>query len=87
MDISKNVTEIISKKTDIDATLIMPEMKLKKDLGMDSLDVIKLIVDLEKEYKIMLPEDAVENFHSTLPIRFAPPKMISPSIINMAPSS
>ena len=40
---------------------IRPEQELHKDLGADSLDAVELMIALEDEYGITLPETDVEN--------------------------
>ena len=45
---------------DISADSITPQSEVVKDLGADSLDVVELMMDLEDEYGITLPEGDVE---------------------------
>lgn len=40
---------------------IRPEQKIVDDLKADSLDVIELMMALEEEYGISLPEEEMEN--------------------------
>ena len=46
---------------DISADTITPKSEVVKDLGADSLDVVELMMALEDEYGITLPEGEVEN--------------------------
>lgn len=45
---------------DLDEYDILPESRLDKNLGMDSLDVVEIIMGLEKTYGIELP---MEEYH------------------------
>lgn len=49
--IKEMIEEIIREKTEIS-----PETRLMSDLGLDSLDIIELICDLEDEYDIEIDE-------------------------------
>ncbi|MEL7609815.1 MAG: acyl carrier protein [Bacillota bacterium] len=56
MDFEK-VRDIIAKQLDIDAESITEDSRLIEDLKADSLDVVELIMDLEQESGIEIPED------------------------------
>jgi len=51
------VREIIAKQLDVDASTITMESKLVDDLKADSLDVVELIMDLEQEFDIEIPDE------------------------------
>ena len=57
----EKVCEMLAKQLDISADTITPQSEVVKDLGADSLDVVELMMDLEDEYGITLPEGDVEN--------------------------
>ncbi len=40
---------------------VTPEANLKEDLGADSLDMVELVMEFEKEFDISISDDAVEN--------------------------
>ncbi len=44
-----------------DANAIVPEANIQDDLGADSLDVVDLVMSLEEEYDIEIPDEAVAN--------------------------
>lgn len=56
MDFEK-VRDIIAKQLDIDAESITEQSRLIEDLKADSLDVVELIMDLEQESGVEIPED------------------------------
>lgn len=57
----EQVCKMLAEQLGIDASTITPESEVVKDLGADSLDVVELLMTLEDEYNITLPEDDVES--------------------------
>ena len=53
---------IISDKVAVSIEQIHLNSNFQKDLGFDSLDLIEIIIDIENEFNIAIPDDAVENF-------------------------
>lgn len=58
-DIETRVRQIIVDKLAVDPEQITPEANIKDDLGADSLDVIELVMALEDEFKISIPDETV----------------------------
>ncbi|HZH66617.1 MAG TPA: acyl carrier protein [Flavisolibacter sp.] len=52
------VAELISSTADIPLEKVTPEARFQ-DLGMDSLDALALISDLEEEYGIKIPNQEI----------------------------
>jgi len=50
------------RKSDPEA--ILPEMKIKKDLGADSLDILQLLLRLEDEYGLTIPDEQLAGFET-----------------------
>ncbi len=63
-EIIDEVKEIIAEKLSYDKDKITLETSFTEDLGADSLDLVELIMDLEKKFEITIPEDASENIHT-----------------------
>ena len=57
----QKVCNMLAEQLDISADTITPQSEVVKDLGADSLDVVELMMALEDEYGITLPEGEVEN--------------------------
>ncbi|MEA4938205.1 MAG: acyl carrier protein [Christensenella sp.] len=53
----EKVRDIISKQLDIDAGTIKMDSRLIDDLKADSLDIVELIMDLEQEFNIEIPDE------------------------------
>lgn len=57
----EKVCKLLASQLGIEADSIRPEQEIVKDLGADSLDVVELMMALEDEYGVTLPEGEVEN--------------------------
>ena len=55
------VKEVIVDKLGVDEDSIKPEAHFVNDLGADSLDTVELIMELEEEFGIEIPDDDAEN--------------------------
>jgi acyl carrier protein len=60
-DIGTRVKEIIIDKLGVDESEVTPEASFKNDLGADSLDIVELIMEFEKEFIIGIPDDQIES--------------------------
>lgn len=62
MDIFEKVKDLIADQLDVDdKDSIAMESVITDDLGADSLDVVDLVMALEDEFSVEIPEDQVEN--------------------------
>ena len=60
-DITEKMKEIIAEQLSVDAESVTEACSFKEDLGADSLDVVDLVMALEDEFDVEIPEDQVEN--------------------------
>jgi len=51
------VKEIIASELEVDAKQIVPEAKFIEDLGADSLDIVELVMALEEEFGLDIPDE------------------------------
>ena len=51
------VKEIIAKELEVDGKQLAPEAKFIEDLGADSLDIVELVMALEEEFGIDIPDE------------------------------
>ncbi len=56
----EKVCKMLAEQLGIDESTIRPESEVVKDLGADSIDVVELLMALEDEHGITLPDDEVE---------------------------
>ena len=47
-----------------DGTVITAETKIKEDLGADSLDILQLLMTLEEQRGITIPDEALATFNT-----------------------
>ena len=59
-DISSKVVDIIVDKLGVDAAEVVPTASFTNDLGADSLDIVELIMEFEKEFEISIPDEDAE---------------------------
>ena len=59
-DIASRVKAIIVDKLGVDENEVTPEASFTNDLGADSLDTVELIMELEKEFGVSIPDEDAE---------------------------
>ena len=57
----EKLQNIIADVLNIDKEKIIPETTFVDDLGADSLDVFQIIMGIEDEFDIQIPDDAAES--------------------------
>ena len=57
----EKVTSILVDQLDVDEEKVTMEASISDDLGADSLDVVELVMSLEEEFNIEIPDEEVEN--------------------------
>lgn len=57
-EIEEKVKALIVEKLSVEPSQVTPEASFTADLNADSLDVVELIMDIEKTFDIRIPEDA-----------------------------
>jgi acyl carrier protein len=53
----KILTETLVGEFELDPARITPDARMREDLGLDSLDAVDLVVALEKQLHVQIPED------------------------------
>ena len=59
-DVTTKVKAIIVDKLGVDESEVTDNASFTNDLGADSLDTVELIMELEKEFDIQIPDDEAE---------------------------
>ncbi|MBQ6585174.1 MAG: acyl carrier protein [Coriobacteriales bacterium] len=60
----EKMREVVVDQLGIDAAAITEEATFVEDLGADSLDLLQLMMALESEFDIQIPDEAFENVRS-----------------------
>lgn len=63
-NIQEKVTEIIVEQLGVSADQVKPESKMIEDLGADSLDAVELVMAVEEEFEIEVPDEDAEKLVS-----------------------
>lgn len=61
MSMSEKIKELIAKQLNKSVDEITEDKEIVKDLGADSLDVVEMLMTMEEEFGITVPEDQVAN--------------------------
>ncbi|HCQ22921.1 MAG: acyl carrier protein [Anabaena sp. CoA2_C59] len=59
-DIFAKVKAIVVEQLSVEAEKVTPESNFSNDLGADSLDTVELVMALEEEFEIEIPDEAAE---------------------------
>ena len=56
------IQALICEQLDVDPSIVTMDTDFMKDLEADSLDAVEIILGVEEEYGIEIPDDVAENF-------------------------
>ena len=57
----EKVKAILAEQFDVDEDKITNDTDLQEDLGADSLDVVDLLMSIEDEFEVEVPDEEIEN--------------------------
>lgn len=60
LSVFEKLQRIIADQLEIDEDDITPDSDIIDDLGADSLDIVDLVMSIEDEFGIEVPDEAVE---------------------------
>ena len=58
--IEERVVEIVSENLGVSKESITRQTRFIEDIGADSLDIVELVMELEEEFEITIPDDQAE---------------------------
>ena len=61
MEIQSKVIQIVSEATKVEASSIKPETNFIDDLNLDSLDMVEMMMKMEEEFGVEIPEEKTED--------------------------
>ncbi len=59
-EILQKVCSIVSEQLSVESTEVKSDSNFQNDLGADSLDTVELVMALEEEFDIEIPDEAAE---------------------------
>ena len=62
--VGERVIDIVADQLGVDKEKVKPETSFVNDLGADSLDTVELVMELEEEFDINIPDDAAEKIQT-----------------------
>ncbi len=60
MNVEEKVKTIIVEQLNVDADAVKPEATFIEDLGADSLDIVELVMTMEEEFDLEIPDEDAE---------------------------
>ena len=62
--IEERVIDIVAEQLGVEKEKVSGETSFVNDLGADSLDTVELVMELEEEFDITIPDDAAEKIQT-----------------------
>ena len=62
--VQERVIGIVAEQLGVEKEKVMPETSFVNDLGADSLDTVELVMELEEEFEVDIPDDAAEKIQT-----------------------
>ncbi len=63
-DIESRLRDVLVSELGLDAQKITPEANFEQDLDVDSLGVVELLMAMEDEFGVKIPDDEAESIHT-----------------------
>ena len=61
----EKIKEILVEQFDIeDISTLSESTNIEEDLGADSLDVVEVLMSIEDEFKVEIPDEEIENIRT-----------------------
>ena len=64
MDTFERIRELLAEQLDIDEDKITMDSDILENFEADSLDVVDMVMTLEDEFGVEVPDEQIENFHT-----------------------
>jgi len=64
MNVEEKVRNIIVEQLNVDAESVTPDASFIEDLGADSLDIVELVMTMEEEFDLEIPDEDAEKIKS-----------------------
>lgn len=64
MSVFEKIKEIIGEQLGVDESEVTMEASFIEDLGADSLDIVELVMALEEEFDLVIPDEDAEKIRT-----------------------
>ncbi len=64
MALEERVTALIVEQLGVTKEEVVPDASFAKDLGADSLDIVELVMAMEEEFDIEIPDEDAEKIQT-----------------------
>ena len=64
MSVLETITQIIVDQLGVDKSAVVPEAKFIDDIGADSLDIVELLMAVEDQFGIEVPDEDAEGMQT-----------------------
>ncbi|TFG93526.1 MAG: acyl carrier protein [Myxococcales bacterium] len=58
--LEERIRGVVARQLGVDVSEVLPDASLQEDLGADSLELVELLMALEDEFDIEVPEEIAE---------------------------
>ena len=62
--VQERVIDIVAEQLGVDKEKVSPDTSFVNDLGADSLDTVELVMELEEEFDINIPDEEAEKIQT-----------------------
>jgi acyl carrier protein len=62
--VQERVIDIVAEQLGVDKEKVTPDTSFVNDLGADSLDTVELVMELEEEFDINIPDEEAEKIQT-----------------------
>ena len=59
-NVEQRVKKIVAEQLGVDESKIIPSARFSEDLNADSLDLVEMIMSLEEEFSVEIPDEDAE---------------------------
>ncbi len=63
-DLVERVKRLIAENGGVSIEEVRSDAHFRDDLGLDSLDIVELVMAIEKEFDVEIPDDDAEEIHT-----------------------